>query len=59
MLPAAALRSFHCAAFLLLNRLHDCIFQEPEWGRISLLTQQVVDALQASWLQDGKKVMLR
>ena len=31
---------------------------EPKWPRISMMTQQVVDALQASWQEDGKKVML-
>lgn len=31
---------------------------EPRWARISLMTQQVVDALQTSWQQDGKKILL-
>jgi len=31
---------------------------ESKWPRISLMTQQVVDALQTSWQNDGKKIVL-
>jgi hypothetical protein len=31
---------------------------EQKWPDVSLMTQEVVDALQMSWQQDGKKVAL-
>ena len=31
---------------------------DEHWPTISLLTQQVVDALQTSWQDDGRKIML-
>ena len=31
---------------------------DPQWPRISLMTQQVVDALQISWQEEGRKITL-
>ena len=31
---------------------------DPQWPMISLMTQEVVDALQISWQEEGRKIML-